>query len=155
MTVTYQVEPWQQYYSDPSRESLWREHYAEFEPVHRNKLPFAPDEASYCALDRAGMLSVIVARRSGKMIGYCLVVIRRHLHYASLCAFEDSYYLTAGERHGWTGYKLLAAAVSECKRRGAVKAYFMTKEFVSMAELLSRLGMAREDSVFTCWLEDM
>lgn len=147
MTITFQVESWQQYLDDPAREGLWQQHYAEFEPIHHNELPFGPDIAGYGALAAAGVLSCVVGRRGGVMIGYCLLVIRRHMHYSALCAFEDTYYLAKAERRGLAGLRLLEAALAECKRRGTRKEYWQTKDFLDMTALLIRLGGHREGSV--------
>ena len=153
MTVTFQTETWDQYYNDPSRHGLWQEHYEEFKKIHLDRMEMNPDVGLYQALDKSGALSITVARKSGTMIGYCLVVVRPHIHYSrALCGFEDSYFVTMAQREGLTGYKLLAYAITECKRRGCLKIYFMTKEFNSIELLLTRLEMVKEDSVFAKWL---
>ncbi len=153
MTITFHSETWDQYFNDPDRLSLWQEHYAEFEPAHEGKMPMGPDHKAYKALSNAGALEIIVARKSGQMIGYCLVVIRRHIHYAALCAFEDSYFVTKAERLGSVGTRLIKRALEVCKARGCVRAYWMTKEFNSIEILFKRLGMEKIDSVFAIWLE--
>lgn len=151
--ITYQLENWNSYY--PECLPLWREHYAEFEPFHKNQMAMAPEVETYKRLDQLGMLQVIVARDAGKMVGYCLTVIRPHIHYCgTLCGFEDSYFLTNSLRQGLAGYKLLAAAVKAAKSRGVKRVYFMTKEFISVEKLLKRLGMEKCDSVYTMWIGD-
>ena len=153
MTITFHSERWSAYYNDPDRETLWKEHYAEFTPAHEGKMPMGPDVKAYKALDDAGALEIITARRSGQMIGYCLVCVRRHIHYSSLCAFEDSYFVTKPERLGSVGTRLIKRSLEVCKARGCVRAYFMTKEFNSIEVLFKRLGMEKIDSVFAIWLE--
>lgn len=146
--VTYLVEPWEQYYADPARPGLWLAHYAEFKPVHRELLAFGPDVASYAALAKSGALVCVVARSAGQMIGYCLVVVKRHMHYAAICGFEDTYYLAQEHRRGLVGYELLLTALAECKRRGTVREYWQTKDFLDMSRLFERLGARHEGSVF-------
>ncbi len=153
MTITFHCETWDAYYNDPDRQYLWEEHYSEFEPAHEGKMPMGPDVATYKALEGAGALSIVVARKSGRMIGYCLVVVRRHIHYSSLCAFEDSYFVTKDERRGSVGTRLIKRALDICRARGCVRAYWMTKEFNSIEVLFKRLGMEKIDSVFAIWLE--
>jgi GNAT superfamily N-acetyltransferase len=154
MTITFHSESWDQYYNDPDREALWIEHYSEFVPAHEGKMAMGPDVAAYSALAASGALEIVVARKAGRMIGYCLVVVRRHIHYSSLCAFEDSYFVTKPERLGSVGTRLIKRALEVCKARGCVRAYWMTKEFNSIAKLFERLGMEKIDSVFAIWLED-
>jgi N-acetylglutamate synthase-like GNAT family acetyltransferase len=151
-SVVFSVESWEQYYNDPARAGLWAEHYAELESAHEGKLVMAPDTLMYEALDKIGILQIVVARRAGKMIGYCLAVIKRHIHYAETCAFEDSYFITKLERRGLVGLELFKFVLADMTRRGAVRAYFMTKEFASVAKLFERLGMTRIDSVYAIWL---
>ena len=115
-------------------------------------MPCGPDIKVYEALARAGQLDVIVAREAGQMVGYCLVVTRRHIHYAALCAFEDSYFLTRDARRGLAGYVMIRETLDVLRARGVVRAYFMTKEFLSMAKLFERLGGDKVDEVYGFWL---
>lgn len=151
--ITFLAEGWDSYAADPALRDLWTEHYNEFSPVHLGKLPMGPDEQSYKAMSDAGMLEVVVARKEGKMIGYCLILIKRHLHYDALTAFEDSYFITKSERRGGTGTALIQKAREVARARGCRLGYWMTKEFNSVALLFERLGMERVDSVFIDWLE--
>lgn len=154
MTTTYQLESWPQYYNDPQRALLWAEHYAEFLPAHEARMPMGPDLTVYEALASSGALLVMTARQAGLLVGYCIVMCRRHIHYSALCGFEDSYFVTKESRKGMVGYKLFKATLAALKRRGVVRAYFMTKEFNSVASLFERLGMSKIDSVYAIWLED-
>jgi GNAT superfamily N-acetyltransferase len=151
MTVTFHVEPWASYY--PECVPLWVEHYEEFAPAHEGKMEMGPDVRVYEALDKAGQLQVLVARSAGQMVGYCLVAIRPHIHYSkSLCGFEDSYFVTKSHRKGLVGYKLIKETLRHLEQRGVQRAYFMTKEFLSIAKLLERLGMKKIDTVYAIWL---
>lgn len=148
--ITFQVESWDQYYRDPAREGLWREHYNELAQAHGFKEEMSPDIESYAAMDRAGILVILVAREAGRLVGYCTVVVKRHLHYPTLCGFEDSYYLTPAARKGTAGYRLIAEMVKVLRRRGCRKSYWMTKQFASVSVLFKRLGMTLIDEVWVC-----
>lgn len=148
MTITYQLEPWARYYSDPDRERLWQEHYDEFLPFHHGNLPFGPNTAMYEELEARGELQVLVARSVGQMIGYCLVAIRQHPHYLVRCGFEDSYYLDRRFRKGLTGVRLIRHSIAALERRGVRVYYFMTKEFNSIRTIFSRLGLRKCDEVW-------
>ena len=150
--VTYAIEPWRRYY--PECEPLWLAHYAEFEPFHRNRLPFGPDVPMYEAADRAGQLQILVARANGRMVGYCLVLCRRHPHYAMVCGFEDSYYVSPAFRRGWNGVRLIDRSVEALRARGIKMVYFMTTEFNSIQRVYEWLGFERCDSVYCKWLGD-
>lgn len=146
--ITFHLESWGQYYGDPRREALWREHYAMLTLAHDNEMEMSPDVASYLAMEQAGQLQILVAREAGVMVGYSLFLTRRHLHYSALCGFEDSYFLTRRCRKGLAGYRLIAATLDALWSRGCVRAYFMTKEFASIATLLERLGGTKMDQVY-------
>lgn len=146
--ITFHVETWVGYYNDPQRAALWQEHYEYLAQAHDYQMPMSPDVASYVAMAASGQLEIIVARERGVMVGYSLFVVRRHLHYAALCAFEDSYFMTARCRRGGAGWRLISATLDRIWARGAQRGYFMTKEFASVAVLLQRLGGRKMDEVF-------
>lgn len=148
--VTFMIEPWSSYY--PECIPLWEEHYAEFEPVHERRLEMCPDVAAYEALDRQGMLHILVARSAGRMVGYHLVVTRPHIHYAkSMCGFEDSYFLSKPFRRGRTGIRLFTEMFKHLDRIGVARSFYMTKEFNSIGVLLQRLGLQKIDTVWARW----
>ena len=149
--ITFLAEPWERYYRDPSREALWQEHYQYLALAHEGKMPMCPDVAGYEALERSGKLVCIVARERGVMVGYSLFVVQKHLHYSTLCGFEDSYFLTASKRQGLAGYRLIRATLDAIWARGCQRAYFMTKEFASVSALFERLGGTKMDSVHCFW----
>ena len=150
--ITYQLEQWSSYYPDCL--PLWREHYDEFRPFHKGRLVFGPDIEMYRELDRLGLLNIMVARSAGKMVGYCLVVIRRHPHYQNICGFEDSYFVTQDYRHGWNGIRLIQRSIAELARRGVTVSYFATKEFNSIARIFEFLGLLRCDTMYCTGLGD-
>lgn len=153
MTVTLMVEPWTQFEADAK--PCWEEHYSEFEPFHQGLMPMGVALEDYRGLESRGQLQTLVAREAGLVVGYCIVVVRAHLHYCTtLCGFEDSYFLTKRLRKGFTGYRLLKESLELLKVRGVKRAYFMTKEFNSVRVLLERLGLTKCDEVYSVWLED-
>ena len=151
--ITYQLETCNSCLADPDLLKLFQEHYDEFEPSHQGRMELGPDIAGYKAVEAAGKLLILTARNGGKLIGYCVVVVHRHMHYPTLIGIEDAYYVSKSERKGLVGYKLLKKTLVELRARGCKKVFFMTKEFQSVAILLERLGMKKIDSVYTMWLE--
>lgn len=154
--LSFHRESWGRYYDDPERLGLWTQHYTEFTPAHERRLPMEPDVSQYSALEKIGALEVMTVRKEGKMVGYCLVVFRRHLHYSSLCAFEDSYFLSKSERKGLAGYRFLRYVIQVCRSRGAKRLFFMTKTLPGIPNirpLLERLGFVQTDETLALWLE--
>jgi hypothetical protein len=155
--ITFQVESWVDYYNDPERENLWQEHYDDLQLAHENKMEMSPDIPGYERIEAAGQLIILTARKNGKLIGYSLAMVRRHLHYNALCGFEDSYFVTRSERGAGTGLVsagtgLIVKMLKLLKQRGCVRAYFMTKEFASIAQIFSRLDGKKMDEVWVFWL---
>lgn len=52
-----------------------------------------PDWDKYDALDKLEMLAVITARRNGKVVGYSVNILMRHLHYDFKYAINDIIYM--------------------------------------------------------------
>lgn len=154
MTLVFQTESWPQYFADPERESLWLQHYDEFWPSHQGRMPFGPNWAAYAALAEAGVLSIVTARRASRLVGHSICLVSLHMHYPTVCGFEDVYYLTPGERRGMVGYRLIRETLQALRVRGAQKVFFHTKEFASVGRLFSRLGMTKSDEVYTMWIGD-
>lgn len=150
--ITFELESWQSYFSEAPK-ALWPEHYAELctRPLAK---PMSPDVPFFQFLDARGMLQVLTARRAGIMVGYCLMVVKRHSHYDLLAAFEDSYFLTKSERGNGNGLKLITSTLHHLRKRGVKEAYFMTKARaeLDMSGLFEKLGFELSDKVFCKWL---
>lgn len=147
--ITFALENWADYHADC--QELWKEHYAEL--CTRQKLkPMSPDVPYFQFLESRGMLQVLTARKRGVMVGYCLIVVKRHTHYSILAGFEDSYFLTAAERKGGVGLRMITRALGELRKRGVQEVYFMSKNRFGMEKLFERMGFEATDQVWTKWL---
>lgn len=150
--LTYQLEDWATYRRDC--QELWQEHYDEI-AVQKERMPMRPDEATYRALEAAGRLQIVTARKDGVMVGYILSIIRPHLHYADvLSGYEDAYFLSKPHRQGLAGVKLIREAVRQMQRVGVQKCFFMTKASLDMGRIFERLGFAKTDIVYSKWIGD-
>lgn len=150
--ITYQFEKWADYYRDC--QELWVEHYKEFEPMHHFQMPMSPDIEMYEYLEKIGKLQILTIRKEDAMIGYCLLVNKRHPHYNTICGFEDSYYLKQNDRKGMAGVKLISLSIKQAKKNGAQRVYFFTKEFINVSKILEHQGMEKCDSVYSIWTGD-
>ena len=151
--ITYREIGWSEFY--PQCVPLWREHYEEFWQSHQGKMAMAPNIEAYDALNKHNELQIMGAFDGDKLIGYCLIVIRPHMHYCgTLVGMEDAYYLSKSYRKGLTGVRLLSKSIQPLKSKGVKKVFFFTKDFISIARILEYLGMERTDTVYSMWLED-
>lgn len=159
MSVTYSVERWADYYRDCL--DVWAAHYDEI-AGDKDRMAMKPDLALFEQLDAQGALQIVTARRDEVLIGYVLIVVRPHPHYADvLCGFEDAYFLLPSERKGnglgfrsQTGVQMISFALDQLKTRGVQKVFFHTKECRNVSAVLRRLGMKKCDEVLTMWLGD-
>ncbi len=149
MTITYQLESWSDYYKDC--QALWVEHYDEI-ARDKDKMPMAPDVETYKFLESRGQLQILTVRKDGKMIGYQLTIIKPHLHYSTLCGFEDSYFLSKSERKGMAGVRLITQAIKHMEKRGVEKIFFMTKAFLDRGRIFEYLGFTKCDIVYSKWI---
>lgn len=152
MTLTFSIESWDSYFAEC--QTLWREHYDEL-AARPDQMKMKPDVMAYRELYATGALSILVARDRGKMVGYFLTSVRRHLHYADvLCGFEDAYFLSKPYRRGMAGVRLLQAWENAMRARGVQLLFVMTKPFLDMTLLLERLGFKTSDLVLAKWIGD-
>lgn len=144
--ITYQIEEWRTYRSDC--DDLWRAHYNEI--AGDKSMPMGPDEALYRDLEARGKLQIVVARTAGVMVGYMIFVVQPHPHYCEvLCGFEDAYFLHSDHRRGWAGVKLVSQSLRYLKLRGVEKWFIHTKKNKDMGRILSRLGGAHTDEIYS------
>ncbi len=152
--ITFQVETWANYSGDPEVWGLWKEEHEEARLIHQDRMELAPDLVTYELMDRAGLLFILTARNSGRLVGYCLAVIRRHMHYPTICGFEDTFFLTASERKGMVGINLIKACLEGLKARGCKRVYWMCNNSPDVGPILERLGMEKLSSSYSIWLEN-
>lgn len=146
--ITFQVESWASYSTDPEVHGLWAEQYTAAVTENPSQLELNLDKAAYQILDQTGCLVIVTVRNSSKLIGYCLAVTRRHLHHPTICGFEDTYFLTRTERKGRTGIRLISEMNRVLKERGCKIVYWMDKESVSIAPIFTHLGMTKHGGIY-------
>lgn len=150
-STTYQLADWPTYYAHC--QDLWKEHYEEIGTL-KDRKPMSPDVPYFQFLDDNGMLQILTAWQVGRMVGYCLIVVRRHTHYDVLGGFEDSYFLTQSARKGTVGIRLITNSLYHLRKRGVKEVYFMTKTFKDLGKLFERLGFSHTDQVYSKWIGD-
>ncbi len=133
----------------PEAKELLVMHWDEIAP-YKDVLTINPDLQMYATLEDAGKLCVITARQMGKLIGYIVMMLHAHHHYSHvLAATEDLHFLHPDYRKGSLGLRLLAAAETEMKRRGAQIMMLRTKVSHDHGLLFERLGFAPQDIVYS------
>lgn len=151
--ISFQLESWESFRSDPAAPGLWLEELAEL-PESERKHGLEPRHELFLALDAAGGLVVMTARKNGALIGYCVVSISQHPHFPIFCGFEDTFFLTKSERGAMTGPALAQAMRVELARRGVKKVYWMAPSGSKVTVLYERLGFSPVSTMYVDELEN-
>ncbi len=109
------------------------------ETSHRQDIPLAPDMGKYKLLDELGFIAIFTARRNGKLLGYCVMLISTMTHSKDqVYASQDVVYIDPKHRGfgpyfiKWCDEELAIAGVSEIFRGSS--------EILNCGKLLERIG---------------
>jgi hypothetical protein len=113
-------------------------------------LEIAPDFENMKILESLGMFKVVTVREDGRMVGYLLAVVNKHLHYRNSpkMLIVDAYFIAPECRSG-TGVKLVRFTEGLAKQLGAIKIYFSCKVHRDHSKLFTALGYRLSDFAFT------
>lgn len=147
MSVTFR----QEFLRDCRHEAgeLLRRHWEQI-AVNREIIKLNPDWEAYEQLEDSGALKIFTARSEGILVGYFVVLVRRHLHYIDhLFGFNDVIYLAEEYRRGMTGARLIKFA-EKCLREDGVSVLVMnTKLHYPLDSLLVRAGFTHVENIYS------
>ena len=128
---------------------LLEDHYDEI-ALDKEAIKLNPDYGIYKSLCDSGVMRVITARDGNKLVGYCVCIIKYHLHYKdSLTAFNDIFYISKEYRKGLTGVKLFIKTEEILKKYGVQRIAMNTKVHHDVGAIFDRLGYKETERVFT------
>lgn len=130
-----------------------RRHWAEV-GADRDSVEFELDVPLFRLLDARGQLQVLIARDGGAIVGYTIVVLRKHTHYKLFCGFEDAFFLAPEARNGLAGVKLIKETVKALRLRGVQKVFFHSKTVKPLGKIFERLGFTKSDEIYSLKLEN-
>lgn len=134
--VTFRVMP-----LDYLRNALApRFEHAHWEEVGRDKR-YKPDLHwdYYAALDKVGMLHILVMFVDGVPEGYFVGLLSEHLHYKTMRLFtSDMFYVSESYRASY-GVKLFREAEALARKLGAHKMHVTYKTYKSIEPIMRRL----------------
>lgn len=117
-------------------------------------LSFSPDVSGYENLYEGGHLVILTAREDGNMIGYLLMVVRKHFHSTGIKAgTEEAMYLKPEKRIGTTGIRMMKIMEVVLKSLGVQRVYYTSRPQRDLSRLYSRLGFSPVASIFAKNLE--
>ncbi|MBB4226023.1 hypothetical protein [Variovorax guangxiensis] len=148
--ITFAVEDWFDVRDHMAH--LWPSHWAEV-AMNRDTIRLEIDFDSYNQHAATGALHIVVARKSGEVIGYHVSLVRPHLHYkSSLSAFTDVYYIAPPHRTGRTPMRLFEFVERSLKARGVEKLFTGTKLSLDAGPLLQHLGWVPTEMLYTKYI---
>jgi GNAT superfamily N-acetyltransferase len=126
------------------------EHHYDEIALDKEHIKLNPDYDAYKTLCSSGFMRIITARDGGKLVGYCIVIIKHHLHYRdSLTAIDDIFYVDKEYRKGLTGVKLFIKTEEILKKYGVQRVIMNTKLHHDVGAIFDRLGYKETERVFT------
>ena len=152
MPITYQQESLATCKEDAQH--LLEQHWEEI-ALNKEYIKLNPDWDAYYDLEDVGALKIFTARDDNKLIGYFVVLCRKHLHYVDhVFAFNDILYLRVDYRKGLTGAKLMKFAEKCLKEDGVSVMVVNTKRHKPFDSLLEWLGYKHAENIYTKLLRD-
>ena len=149
--ITYEVGNAKECFNEIQR--LFQEHYEEISLLKDYELK--PDYAMYFAIHEKDMLKVILCKDEGKIIGYIVFFICKHLHYIDcVLATEDIYYLKPEYRKGRTAIKMFKFAEQYLKSLNVDMIKYGTKIHSDNTSLFEYMGYSFTEKVYTKMLKD-
>jgi Acetyltransferase (GNAT) family len=143
--IAVQVETWSQML--PEARPLFPLHWKEL-AVFQDHIKIDLDEAKYNALEQAGILLTLTARKDARLVGYFTWFLMPHPHYRQyLMGMTDMYYVLPEFRRG-AGAKLFIKSEAALRERGVIKAITSCKVEHDHTRLLERLGWILTDFTF-------
>lgn len=114
---------------------------------------FCPDEDRYRKLDDAGLIRVFTARAGGRLVGYSIFLIDRHLHYGrQVWGMQDVLYMDREHRGvaavrfmEWTEERLRAMGVQVIGRHVTTR--------MEYGRTLKRMGYEPREVLWTKQVE--
>lgn len=143
---TVQVENWE--LTLPQLLLLFPYHWREL-AVYQAEMPMDMAIDRYSALSRANALMLVTIRYGRELVGYYLMFVLPHYHYAGsgLWGVADMYFITPEHRNG-AGFKLFKFIEVEARRRGIKHLVTSCKVHEDHTEFLTALGWKWTDKTF-------
>lgn len=150
MSLTYQQEFLTTVEEDCK--PLLQNHWEEI-AVNKSVIKMNPDWEAYHNLEDSGALKIFTVRSDGELIGYFVVILRKHIHYKDhIFAANDLLFLKQEYRKGLTGAKLMKFAEKCLKEDGVSVLVVNTKRHKPFDGLLEWLGYSHVENVYSKYL---
>jgi hypothetical protein len=152
MTII-QVETWQQFYPDCL--PLMAEHHEEI-VEDKERMPLDLDVDSCAAMDKAGNMLLLAARKEGKLVGYGIFLLSNSLMSKKVqCATQAPYFVKADERKNGIGLKIYRNAIEILRNRGVKQLFphhWLKGGGEKLGEFFVHLGAHEIQHEYSLWI---
>lgn len=129
-------------------------HYEELS-LHKGRFPLNPNYDEYLRRDALGMVTAIVLRSAGKLVGYVVAFTAPGMHYQDcLTMTMDIYFVDPEYRGGNGGAIMFQALEAEARRRGVDLIFTGSKNHKDTSFLFGRLGYEAVETYHAKWMGD-
>lgn len=145
--ITYQ----QEFFGKIKEEikNLITKHWEEI-ALNKEVIKLNPDWDAYAQLEDNGCLKIFTARSDNLLIGYFVVIVRKHIHYKDhLFAANDILFLLEDYRKGRIGLKLIVFAENCLKEDGVSVLVINTKCHKPFDSLLEHLEYTHIENIYS------
>ena len=151
--ITYQKEPGAVFASDKDVQNLFKKH-AEESSEHLDKIPLNPNYKQYFKLETLNRAEVHTIRDAGKLIGYSMWILGRHIHYKqSVTATSTLIYILPEYRKGLNAFTFIKWSIDKIKERKPQRILMSVKPSNDYGKLLERLGAGYFEKIYSIVLE--
>jgi len=128
---------------------LLKEHW-ELVALNQGKIKLNPNWKEYARLDAAGILRVFTARENDELVGYCVLIVSRSIHYQDhIFANNDVTFVLPDHRAGATGYQLIKYAEDYCRDNDISLININTKVHIPFDQLLVGMGFELIERIYS------
>lgn len=133
---------------------LLEQHWEEI-ALNKDKIKLNPCWGTYGELERSGSLKIFTARDNGKLVGYFVVVVSKHMHYKDhLFANNDIVFVAKEYRKGFVGVNLIKFAEKCLKEDGVSVMTINTKVHQPFDKLLDFLKFTKIERIYSKYIGD-
>tara|TARA_R110000796_G_scaffold32126_2_gene84436 strand:- start:144 stop:596 length:453 start_codon:yes stop_codon:yes gene_type:complete len=123
--------------------------------LNQGKIKLNPNWEEYARLDAAGKLLAFTAREDGELVGYCVLVVGKSIHYQDhIFANNDVTFVLPDHRAGATGYQLIKYAEDWCLDNGVSLININTKVHIPFDSLLIGMGFELIERIYSKCFKD-
>ena len=133
---------------------LLQDHWEEI-ALNKDKIKLEPDWPVYFALASEGRLGLYTARDEGKLVGYFVVTVSQHPHYAkNIFAENDVVFLKKEYRKTGVGAMMIRFAEQDLRKKGVSVLSINTKVHQPFDSLMEALDFSLIERKYSKYIGD-